>query len=83
MTKKHFEAIAKDINTRATVVFFSQSLSDTEKEISLHTLKHMAYDLGSTFSKFNDNFDYDKFIKACGVVDLEQDLELKILEASK
>ena len=78
MTKKHFEAIAKDINTRATVVFFSQSMSDTNKAISLHTLKHMAYDLGSTFSKFNDSFDYDKFIKACGVVELEQDLQLMI-----
>ena len=83
MTKKHFEAIAKDINDRATVVFFSQGMSDTEKEISLFTLKHMAYDLGSTFSKFNNNFDYDKFIKACGVVELEQDLEIQILRAAQ
>ena len=67
MTRKHFKAIAEDINTRATVVVFSQELSSDEKYIALHTLKHLAYDLGSTFSKFNDNFDYDKFIKACNV----------------
>lgn len=67
MTKKHFEAIADDINKRATVVTFSQELKDDEKFIALHTLRHLAYDLGSTFSKFNDNFDYERFIKACNV----------------
>tara|TARA_R100001509_G_C4772011_1_gene183343 strand:+ start:456 stop:677 length:222 start_codon:yes stop_codon:yes gene_type:complete len=67
MTKKHFEAIADDINKRAAVVTFSQELNDDEKFIALHTLKHLAYDLGSTFSKFNDNFDYERFIKACNV----------------
>ena len=83
MTKKHFEAIAKNINDRATVVFFSQELNDDEKSIALYTLRHLAYDLGSTFSKFNDNFDYDKFIKACGVVELEQDLGIQILRAAQ
>ncbi len=67
MTKKHFEAIADDINKRAAVVTFSQELNDDEKFIALHTLRHLAYDLGSTFSKFNDNFDYERFIKACNV----------------
>ena len=71
MNKKHFEAIAEDINKRATVVVFSQELSSDEKHIALHTLKHLAYDLGSTFSKFNNNFDYDKFIKACNVGEIQ------------
>ena len=72
MTKKHFEAIAEDINKRATVVVFSQELNDDEKFIALHTLRHLAYDLGSTFAKFNDNFDYDKFIKACNVGEIQE-----------
>jgi len=72
MTRKHFEAIAEDINKRATVVVFSQELSSDEKYIALHTLKHLAYDLGSTFSKFNNNFDYDKFIKACNVGEIQE-----------
>ena len=67
MTKKHFEAIANDINKRATVVTFNQEMNEDEKFIALHTLRHLAYDLGSTFSKFNDNFDYERFIKACNV----------------
>ena len=67
MTKKHFEAIAADINKRAAGVTFSQELNDDEKFIAFHTLRHLAYDLGSTFSKFNDNFDYERFIKACNV----------------
>jgi len=77
MTKKHFEAIAEDINKRAMVIFFSQELTNDDKHIALHTLKHMAYDLGNTFSKFNDNFDYDKFIKACAVADIKEDLALR------
>ena len=74
MTRKHFEAIAEDINKRAMVIFFSQELTNDDKHIALHTLIHMAYDLGSTFSKFNDNFDYDKFIKACAVAEIKEDL---------
>ena len=74
MTKKHFEAIAEDINKRAMVIFFSQELTNDDKHIALHTLKHVAYDLGSTFSKFNNNFDYDKFIKACAVAEIKEDL---------
>ena len=67
MNKKHFEAIAEDINKRAMVVYFSQELSRNEKYTALHTLLHMSQDLGSTFSRFNDNFNYQKFIDACDV----------------
>ena len=78
MTKKHFEAVAEDINKRALVIFFSQEMTDKEKFAGLHTLSHLAYDLGHTFTKFNDNFDYYKFIEACGVQKLKHDILINL-----
>ncbi len=67
MTRKHFEAIAEDINKRAVVIMHSEESTDKEKYYGLFTLNHLVYDLGSSFAKFNKNFNYDKFVQACGV----------------
>ena len=80
MTKKHFIKIAEDINTRAIVVYSSDSSYD-EKWFGLLTLAHLVNDFVSTFSKFNDNFNATNFINACGVNKLK--LELETIQATQ
>ena len=46
---------------------FTLRMDKQEKYYGLFTLNHLVYDLGSSFAKFNKNFNYDKFIQACGV----------------
>ena len=80
MTKKHFIKIAEDINTRAIVVYSSDSSYD-EKWFGLLTLAHLVNDFVSTFSKFNDNFNATSFINAWGVNKLK--LELETIQATE
>lgn len=58
MTRKHFEAIAKDI--RISVV---ASAGNPERDAALYVV---ACDLASTFSSFNANFNRTRFLTACG-----------------
>ena len=74
MTKKHFEAIAKDIEYRAAVIFKGESSYD-ERWFALQTLHAFVYDLISTFSKFNDNFDGGRFMEATQVARYKLELE--------
>lgn len=55
MTRKHFNAIAEDINHR-------YRCAEPSARWELVTL---ASDLATTFKKFNPNFDRFKFIEAC------------------
>jgi hypothetical protein len=74
MTKKHFEAIAKDINKK-TLEILECNFSYDEKWFALLTLEDLVHELRITFSEFNNNFDVDKFIIACGVRSLKLELE--------
>tara|TARA_R100000234_G_C4828418_1_gene105879 strand:+ start:156 stop:383 length:228 start_codon:yes stop_codon:yes gene_type:complete len=74
MTRKHFEKIAKDINERAMIVFYSNESTDDEKWYGLKVLEHLQNDFISTFSKFNDNFDAKRFRNACGIQELRLEL---------
>ena len=80
MTKKHFEAIAKDVKYRAEVIFHGEATYQ-EKWYALATLHAFVYDLVSTFSKFNDNFNSGKFIEATQVAKYK--LELERVQATK
>lgn len=71
MTKKHFEAIAKDIHFRATEIYEYKGYTYEEKLLALATLNATAYDLRNTFAKFNPNFSPSTFLIACGVHGLE------------
>ena len=57
MTKKHFEAIAKDIRDE-------KDFADGPE--GLKALHRTAVRLGITFGEFNDNFYYNRFVTACG-----------------
>lgn len=56
MTKKHFEAIAQDIR------FQAEQSSDEGRDAIRSTAAAMAV----TFSIFNQNFDRQRFLTACG-----------------
>ena len=75
MTKKHFEAIAKDIHFRATEIYEYKDYTYQEKWTALATLNATVYDLRNTFAKFNPNFSHSTFIIACGVHGLKLELE--------
>jgi len=74
MTKKHFEAIAKNLDYRALVIFNGEATYQ-EKWYALSTLLALVYDLVETFSKFNDNLDSGKFIEATQVAKYKLELE--------
>lgn len=52
MTRKHFKVIAEVIK--------EASVSDQQR-------KDLAYAMASELRQFNDHFDYNRFIEACGV----------------
>ena len=56
MTKKHSVAFAKAIKDR---------YEHQDARISVENMAHLIADV---CSQFNNNFDRDKFIRACGVV---------------
>jgi len=74
MTKKHFEAMAKDVEYRALVIFNGEETYQ-EKWFALATLLAFVYDLVETFSRFNKNFDGGKFIQASQVAKYKLELE--------
>jgi len=74
MTKKHFEIIANDLNTRAIKVISTES-SYEEKWFGLFTLEQLVIDFVNSFNKLNINFDDSKFIQSCGVSKLKRELE--------
>ena len=77
MTKKHFEAIAEDINKQGIIIQNMNNCSYDEKWFAFLILEDLANDLLSTFSEFNNNFDADKFIRATGIVNLSLNLKLE------
>ena len=79
MTKKHFEAIAENLEYRAAVIF-KEDTSYNERWYALQTLNATVYDLVETFSKFNDNFDGPRFMEATQVAryKLEREQATKI-----
>lgn len=52
LTRKHFKVIAEVIK--------EASVSDQQR-------KDLAYAMASELRQFNDHFDYNRFIEACGV----------------
>ena len=74
MTKKHFEAIAENLEYRAAVIF-KEDTSYNERWYALQTLNATVYDLVETFSKFNDNFDGPRFMEATQVARYKLELE--------
>jgi|TARA_R110002050_G_C8815715_1_gene504006 hypothetical protein len=76
MTKKHFEAIANDINKK-TIEIKECDFPYDEKWFALLTLEDLVHELTITFSEFNSNFDADKFIRATGIVNLSLTLKLE------
>lgn len=74
MTKKHFEAIAENLEYRALVIFNGEATYQ-EKWYALSTLLALVYDLVQTFSKFNNNFDGGRFIQASQVARCKLELE--------
>jgi len=75
MTKKHFEKIAEDINKQGIIIQNMDNCSYDEKWFAFLILEDLTNDLLNTFSEFNNNFDMDKFIKACGIRKLKLELE--------
>ena len=60
-TKKHFNAIAKVVaNVRLT-------LPSQAGEAMREAVDILAGELANEFSASNDNFDEDRFLRACGV----------------
>jgi hypothetical protein len=76
MTKKHFEAIANDINKK-TIEIWECDFPYDEKWFALLTLEDLVLELTRTFSEFNSNFEADKFIRATGIVNLSLNLKLE------
>jgi len=74
MTKKHFEAIAENLDYRALVIFNGEATYQ-EKWYALSTLLALVYDLVQTFSQFNKNFDGGRFIQASQVAKYKLELE--------
>ena len=74
MTKKHFEAIAENLEYRALVIFNGEATYQ-EKWYALSTLLALVYDLVQTFSKFNNNFDGGRFIHQSQVARCKLELE--------
>lgn len=58
MTKKHFEAIARDIR---------EELELADSPDAQRTLDRLVVRLGTTFLDCNDLFDYNRFVRACGL----------------
>ena len=75
MTKKHFEAKAKDIKFRATEIYEYKDYTYEEKWFALATLNATVHDLKNTFTRFNPNFSGVTFVNACGVNSLKLELE--------
>ena len=74
MTKKHFEAIAKDVEYRASAIFNGEETYQ-EKWFALATLQAFVYDLAETFNGFNENFDMSRFIQATNIRKYKLELE--------
>lgn len=67
MTRKHFIEIARTINEqRQEIEDFIPSDEFKENDAAYQTLRSAAIRLAATFGGFNDNFDYQRFLTACG-----------------
>lgn len=78
MTRKHFEKVAKSINERGLVIKFD-SVSTTEAKLyGLWILRHLMYDLASDFSRFNENFNVQRFYKACDIEAMHEEMRVLV-----
>jgi len=65
LSKKHFEAIARDIAAEVTTA--NQSPWDLAQRAAVKVaLRNVASNLCTTFRAENPNFDGQRFLKACG-----------------
>lgn len=62
MTRKHFIEIARAINEQREEILDSP-FSDDER---IETLRSTAIRMASVFGGFNEQFDYQRFLTACG-----------------
>jgi hypothetical protein len=65
MTKKHYEAIAKDINNAYNHAGNLATVSSQDK--AQNAIRLLTLSLCNTFITDNKNFNRDKFLTACGV----------------
>ena len=66
MTRKHFEMVAKVLNSRARAITNS-SASNGAKHYALYELQSTMYHLCDEFEIINSRFDRKKFVEACNV----------------
>lgn len=66
MTRKHFEAIARDIRVSVAAADLVGRSPMEPGEDRKRTLYVVACDLAATFSTFNANFNRTRFLTACG-----------------
>jgi len=65
MTRKHFEAIARDISNQR-LACLGAFVSDDEERAALDALEHTAMRLALTFKQDNPRFDNAGFLSDCG-----------------
>jgi len=66
MTRKHFEAIARDIRRQVEAADLVGRGPFEPGQDRIRTLNRMAIELSHTFKGFNPNFDQARFLTACG-----------------
>jgi len=74
MTKKHFEAIAENLDYKASAIFNGEETYQ-EKWFALAILQGFVYDLAITFKGFNENFDMSRFIQSTNITKYKLELE--------
>lgn len=63
MTKKHYEAIGAILASYKNTPLYETDYSD------YRTSEHLASDLADYFATDNKNFDRQRFLEACGIVE--------------
>ena len=65
MTRKHFEGIAECLNEEYQRLLYMDPCEAKLAILAHHS--HVCHIIASRLSGFNPNFNYNKFIKACGI----------------